>query len=278
MEADKKKKNKQGEEQDSDAVQIEITLNEDGADSGESVPTATIEASQESYEDLFEEALKKHDEREGKKKKEKKVPQRKIEDLENRMVEMRKDFHLKLMEADKTLKEKEAEIEAINDRLLRLGADFDNFRKRDQKEKSDRFNYGNEEIAKEILPVVDNLERAIATIEKEGEVDDPTVQGVELTLKSLENMLSKFNIKPIEALNTKFDPTYHQAIAQVEVEEDRNGLVVEEHSKGYMLLDRLLRPSMVVVGKSVKPAAASDNEAQDEAGEEAAASNDGEDS
>lgn len=148
--------------------------------------------------------------------------------------------------------EKEAEAKANWDKFLRERADLENLRKRFQKEKEDLFKYGNENIIQEILPSVDNLERAL-----EHATDDNAsaiIEGVKMTLSMLLAALKKFGATPIEAKGAVFDPAFHQAMAQVETEEQEPNTVVQEFQKGYLLNDRLLRPAMVTVAK--KPATA----------------------
>ena len=135
------------------------------------------------------------------------------------------------------------------DRLLRVSAEFDNYKKRTAREMQEVVKYANEKMAKELLTVVDNLERAIEAAGAERTDDDPLVKGIHLTLGEVLKILERHKVKPVKALGELFDPTYHQAMMQEEVEGQPPNTVVREMQKGYVIHDRLLRPSMVVVSK-----------------------------
>jgi len=146
------------------------------------------------------------------------------------------------------LAEKETEAKVNWDKFLRERADMENLRKRFQKEKEDLFKYGNENLIQEILPSVDNLERAL---EHAGDDNGAAIiEGVKMTLAMLLASLKKFGVTPIEAKGMPFDPAFHQAMAQVETADQEPNTVVREFQKGYMLNDRLLRPAMVTVAKA----------------------------
>lgn len=168
------------------------------------------------------------------------APQAQGDDLQERVAEL-----------EGALKAKEEEAAANWERYLRERADLENQRKRFQKEKEDLLKYGNETLLTEILPAVDNLERAL---EHAGEgCDDSVTAGVRMTLSMLLSSLKKFGVSPIEsAKGTAFDPTFHQAMAQVETAEVGPNAIVQEFQKGYMLNDRLLRPAMVSVAVAPK--------------------------
>ncbi len=155
----------------------------------------------------------------------------------------------KISELEGRIKELEAEKEDLSDRLLRLAADFDNYRKRVEKEKEEMFNYGHANLIKDILIVVDNLERAIEVAEENRDVD-ALLKGVELTLNSFWNILKRYGVEPLEAEGKPFDPNYHEAITLVETGEVEPGIVVKEFQKGYKIKDRLLRPSRVGVSSA----------------------------
>jgi molecular chaperone GrpE len=135
------------------------------------------------------------------------------------------------------------------DRLLRQAADIENYKKRAAREKADSIRYGNESLVRELLPVLDNLERALGYA-KEGGDGHPLLEGIELVRKSLLETLSRHGVNPIAALGERFDPAKHEAVAQIESREHDPNTVVEEHQKGYYLADRLLRPARVVVSKA----------------------------
>jgi molecular chaperone GrpE len=142
-----------------------------------------------------------------------------------------------------------AELAELKDRYLRLAAEFDNFRRRNLKERQDLHNYANESLVKELLPAVDNLERAVVHGRKEEQRADSEnlLQGVELTYRSLVQILGRFGVVEIEAEGKPFDPQVHEAVRRVATSEYAPGTVVEVYQKGYLLKDRLLRPAMVAV-------------------------------
>jgi len=141
------------------------------------------------------------------------------------------------------------ELAELKDRYLRLAAEFDNFRRRNLKERQDLHNYANENLVKELLPAVDNLERAVVHGRKEEQPADSEnlLQGVELTYRSLVQILGRFGVVEIEAEGKPFDPQVHEAVRRVSTNEHAPGTVVEVYQKGYLLKDRLLRPAMVAV-------------------------------
>jgi molecular chaperone GrpE len=144
------------------------------------------------------------------------------------------------------LEELRREKDALQDRLLRSAAEFDNYRKRVDRERRDLAEYTAADVMKELLPVVDNLERALAAA---GE-GDPLRKGVELILKQIQDLLRKRGVKPIEALGADFDPNFHEAVIHEASSEHREGEVIEELQRGYLLGDKLLRPAMVKVAKA----------------------------
>jgi len=148
----------------------------------------------------------------------------------------------------KKLDEKEKEIEEIHDRMLRLAADFENYKKRAAREKEELVKFSNEEVIKSILPFVDNLERAVDHSEKAREVES-LVEGTKLTIQQLLQALNKFGLSPIESLGKPFDPTFHEAVMVVGTDQHQPNHVVEEFRKGYLLHDRLIRPAAVSVSK-----------------------------
>jgi molecular chaperone GrpE len=157
-------------------------------------------------------------------------------------------------ELRRALASKTAECQVLQDKYLRLAAEFENYKRVTQREQREQIRFGNEQILRELLPVLDNLERAIRSAKENGE-GEALVQGVELTLKQLTEALAKFGVRPIASVGEPFDPTRHQAVAQVESAEVAANMVVEEFQKGYLLHDRLLRAAMVSVsmGTSDKP-------------------------
>ena len=146
------------------------------------------------------------------------------------------------------LREKEEEINALNDKLLRAHAEFENYKKRITKEKSDLLKYANDELAKEILRSIDSLEMALGHAQ-EGNQSESIKEGIEIILKQLLQSLERFGVKGFNAIGERFDPTRHEAVVQVESAEHEPDTVVTETQKGYFLRDRLLRPALVVVSK-----------------------------
>jgi len=153
-----------------------------------------------------------------------------------------------LVEGVKAMAKEKDDLQAANEemeqKMSRLQADFDNFRKRTRQEKEDTAKYAIGELALALLPVLDNLERAL-----ESQGDDSSLKtGVELTYQQFVATLERVGIERIEALNNDFDPNFHEAVLQEEVGEENKGKVIAEIQKGYMLNGRLLRPAMVKVG------------------------------
>jgi molecular chaperone GrpE len=144
---------------------------------------------------------------------------------------------------------KTAEANELNNKYLRLYADFENYRKRVNKDKEDLMRYGNESLLYELLPAIDNLELAMK--HASGDVKSGLVQGVEVTLKELQRTLEKFGLTRIAASGMPFDPTVHHAMSQVERQDMAEKMVAEEFRAGYRYRDKVLRPSLVSV--SVKP-------------------------
>jgi molecular chaperone GrpE len=141
---------------------------------------------------------------------------------------------------------KDEQIEELNDRVRRQMAEFDNFRKRTEKEKSQMFDMGARTIIEKILPVVDNFERGFTTVE-EADKDDAFVQGMDKVYKQLMTELEAAGVKPIECVGQEFDPEFHNAVMQVESEEFESGIVAQELQKGYTYKDTVVRHSMVAV-------------------------------
>ena len=140
------------------------------------------------------------------------------------------------------------EKDALQDRLLRTAAEFDNYRKRIERERRDQADAALADALEDLLPIMDNLERALQA--PTGEGIDAYRKGVELIHRQMGDLLRKRGVKPIEAVGTDFDPRYHQAVVQEVSADHREGEVMEELRRGYMLGERLLRPAMVKVAKS----------------------------
>ena len=156
---------------------------------------------------------------------------------------------------NKKLKDFENETISLKEEKLRLLAEMENLRKRSDKEKIDSIRYGSINFVREVLSPFDNLTRALDSI-PEGLEKDQTIQnlidGIKMVKKEFFTILEKNGVKKIDALNTKFDHNFHQAMLEVETEEHEEGMVVQEIQTGFIMHDRLLRPSMVGVSKRPK--------------------------
>ena len=141
---------------------------------------------------------------------------------------------------------KDEKIEELSDKLLRQMAEFDNFRKRTEKEKSAMYEIGAKDIIEKLLPVVDNFERGFSTVTEEDK-EDAFVTGMEMVYKQLMTMLETVGVKPIEAVGQEFNPDLHNAVMHVEDETVGDNIIVEEFQKGYTYRDSVVRYSMVKV-------------------------------
>jgi molecular chaperone GrpE len=157
------------------------------------------------------------------------------------------DDPMKELEAKLEAKEKEA-VETY-DRFLRVSAEFDNYKKRSSREMEEFRKFANQSLIKEMLSVVDNLELAMNSTNGHKAIDKDLLQGLEMTHKEILKVFEKFNVKPIDAKGQPFDPTFHEAVMQEETNDSPKNTVINELQRGYMIHDRLLRPSMVVVAK-----------------------------
>lgn len=155
-----------------------------------------------------------------------------------------------LKEMEEKLEPMEQEAKENYDRLLRTSAEFENYQKRAAREMNDFRKFANESFVKAMLPVVDNLDRAIESSNNDKHADTSVLEGVKMTVKEILKVFEQYNVKPFESLGKTFDPSLHQAVMQEETEEHPENSVVQELQKGYMMHDRLLRPAMVVVSKT----------------------------
>jgi len=146
---------------------------------------------------------------------------------------------------DERLAASEQQAKEYYERLLRLTAEFDNYKKRMAREKADFMRYANENLVKDLLESVDNLERALSHEAENG--SEGLAEGLRLTLKMLLETLARHGVKPVEAIGQPFDPNFHEAVSQTGVDHVDNNHVIEEYQRGYLLHDRLLRPAMVLV-------------------------------
>ena len=141
---------------------------------------------------------------------------------------------------------KDEQIEELNDKLKRQMAEFDNFRKRTEKEKTQMYDMGAKSIIEKILPVIDNFERGLAAVPEE-QREDAFVVGMDKVYRQMLTELDASGVKPIEAVGQEFDPNFHNAVMQVESEEYDSGVVAQELQKGYMYKDSVVRHSIVAV-------------------------------
>jgi molecular chaperone GrpE len=152
-------------------------------------------------------------------------------------------------ELKRKLEEKEKEAKENYERMLRVAADFENYKKRAAREKEEWTKFANEDLLKAILPFIDNLEKAVNHSDKT-ENAQSLVEGVRLTLQQLLQALGKFGLTPMESVGKPFDPTYHEAMMTVQTDQHEPNRVVEEYRKGYLLNERLIRPATVSVSKA----------------------------
>lgn len=219
VEEAKAKAAREAEEQGSEA---EVT--EDAAESAEAEETQEAEAEEEDAEGAQEEDTAEEGE------------------AEEENPKKEKKFFGKKNKKDK----KDEKIEELTDRLTRQMAEFDNFRKRTEKEKSQMYEIGAKDVVEKILPVVDNFERGLAAV-PEDEKGNPFAEGMEKIYKQLMTTLEGIGVKPIEAVGQEFDPDFHNAVMHVEDEELGENIVAEEFQKGYTYRDSVVRHSMVKV-------------------------------
>ncbi len=180
-------------------------------------------------------------------------------DTETQSVEAQADAAEELKAQEKSI------IEELNNKYLRLYAEFDNYKKRVNKDKEELARYGNEALIYELLPAIDSLDLALRHATEEPLTG--IVQGVEMTLKELLRALEKFGLTKIEAAGKAFDPSIHHAMTQVEREDLEEKMVAEELRAGYLYRDKVLRPSLVAV--SIKPQKKTEHQNEKEAQNEA---------
>jgi len=174
-----------------------------------------------------------------------KEKQKRLSELQKELSSLRKKFK----EQKKELNSVDKEAGQYLEYLKRLKAEFDNYKKRNSKEQTRRISLFSEDLIKQFLPIVDDLERAL-DLEKKTKDRASFVQGIEIIFNQLKNTLEKQGLKQIKAKGELFDPRLHEAIMKVELEEYSDNVVVEEMRKGYKLKDRVLRPTMVKVNKT----------------------------
>lgn len=210
------------EEGNEDKMQTEDISEEEASNAESSEETADTESVSEETDETAQPEADQETSKESRKEKKKKEKADKKQDA---------------------LKEK---IEDLEDRVKRQMAEFDNFRKRTEKEKTAMFETGAKSVIEKILPVVDNFERGLAAIPEE-EKGGAFAQGMEMIYKQLLTELESIDVKPIEALGKEFDPEFHNAVMQVESDEYESGVIAQELQKGYTYRDSVVRHSMVAV-------------------------------
>jgi molecular chaperone GrpE len=155
----------------------------------------------------------------------------------------------RLSELEEALENARQEAQSNYDRLLRVTAEFENYKKRAVRESAEFRKFANENLIKAMLPVVDSLELAIESSSQDEKSNSQVVHGVTLTLTELAKVLEKFGVKAVEAKGKPFDPNFHQAFMQETADDLPENTVIKEFQKGYLLHDRLIRPAMVIVSK-----------------------------
>lgn len=152
-------------------------------------------------------------------------------------------------ELNKQVEEKDAKLEEQKNQMLRLMADFDNFKKRAASEREEIICFSNEALILALLPILDNFDRAMKHTDGCKTMDEEILKGFALIKRQLEDVLTKIGLSPVEAIGKKFDPNYHEAVLTKEAGTAEDGTVIEEMQKGYSLRDKVIRPSMVIVAK-----------------------------
>jgi len=178
------------------------------------------------------------------------TPESSLEESQGNTDLSSQDEGLEIDSADAQSPEQRAqeELQIFQDKYMRLAAEFENYKRRAQRDQSDSIRYANESLLKNLLPTLDNLERAIKSGTDAG-ASGALIEGVQLTHKQFLETVAKLGVRQVTSTGADFDPNIHQAVAQVESETAAPNTVVEEFQKGYFLHDRILRPAMVTVAK-----------------------------
>ena len=191
--------------------------------------------------------------------KEKTEDQINIEKKDGSMEEEKIESELETKQENKNKEEQtpEAKVSELEEKLVRLYAEMENQRRRYEKEREDAFEYGGFSLAKETLNLIDNLERSKITIEKDESIKNSDalkkiINHLDIIYKDMMTILKKNNISPIDSVGKKLDPNLHQAMMEIEDENKDSGIIIQEIQKGFMMKNRLLRPSLVAVSKNVE--------------------------
>jgi molecular chaperone GrpE len=182
-------------------------------------------------------------------------------EIEEAINELDEEIATETDEKEPEAEPDEGKYRELNDKYMRLYAEFENYRKRVAKEKEEIQKFGTESLLYDLLTVIDTLELALGHA-NDDDSSNGLKQGIEMTLKEFNKVLGKFGLEYIDAMGKRFDPAFHEAMSHVEREDMDEGIVIEEFRKGYIFYDKLLRPSLVSVSKAVE------EEKEDEAGEE----------
>ncbi|MBM4386108.1 MAG: nucleotide exchange factor GrpE [Deltaproteobacteria bacterium] len=150
--------------------------------------------------------------------------------------------------ADSEISRLKSELEETKNRLLRIAADFDNYKKRAEKERIEFQQFAGEKILKDVLSVLDNLERAVSALETKNDLAG-LKEGLRMIISQFSQVLIKHGVEPVSSFGSQFDPSCHEALHQVESDEHPSGQIIEEYQKGYLYNKRLLRPALVVVAR-----------------------------
>jgi molecular chaperone GrpE len=177
-----------------------------------------------------------------------KVREEPVEPNKSESAEVLKESAEKEMDIETRLQEKEKEAQDNYDRYLRLSAELENYKKRAEKEKGETYKFANENLLKDLLPVLDNLERALEH-GRDAVNSKALLEGVEMTQKGLWAVMEKHGISRVEAMGEVFDPNHHEAVMVQEDAQSPPGVVISQLQKGYRLHNRLVRPAMVIVSK-----------------------------
>ncbi len=175
-------------------------------------------------------------------------PNENMKEKEEKEMDNKEERNEAIASLEKKLEEKEKELAECKEKILRLAAELENFKKRVEREKLEHMKYALEEFAKELLPFLDNLERAIA-LAKDTKDMDKMIEGIELTLSGYFKTLERFGLKTFAAEGKRFDPNYHEALSVEENPDVEEDTVLKELLRGYTLHDRVIRPALVVVSK-----------------------------
>jgi len=200
---------------------------------------------QSALAEAIESVEKTEEKKRGKKEPEIKKPSEEEQKLKLEIIDLKR----RLRELEAEIEQKVKEIKQNYEQGMLIKNQFEAYKSRVMKEKSDWFNYGFEPILKELLPVIDNFERALSHAQRPEDLQS-LKEGIELISRQLLQVLETFGVKQIQALNQNFDPAFHEAISQVASNQHPDNTVIEEHTKGYMLKDRLLRAARVTVSRA----------------------------